>query len=128
MKPLLSLGRRPMGSKRIAQLRRNLGFLALAVVLGIAVSGSGSGLSALPPAGAVVSASTFGTTFTVARPATTTSGDVLIVSIDARLPSTASLTPPTGWSLIRRDSSTPGYPALTQALYYKVAGSSEPRS
>src|SRR5204863_9189997 len=98
-----------MRSKRIAQLRRNVGFLAMAVVLGIAVSGSGTGLSALPPAGAVVSASTVGPTFTVGRPATPTSGDVLIASIDARLPSTAAIRPPTGWALIRRARSTPGY-------------------
>ena len=40
----------------------------------------------------------------------------------------AAITAPSGWNLIRRDSSSPGYPALTQALYYKVAGAAEPPS
>ena len=51
---------------------------------------------------------------------------MLIASVDARLSSTGSITPPAGWGLIRSDASSPGYSSLTQALYYKVAGPSEP--
>jgi hypothetical protein len=92
------------------------------------IAGSGPALSALPSVGAVLTAKTFGSSVTVGRPTTVTSGDVLIASVDARLSSAASITPPPGWSLIRRDSNAPGYLSLTQALYYKVAGSSEPAS
>ena len=128
MRKLLTPGSTPIGVKLVHILRRHVGLLGLTVVLGLTISGSGSGLGALPPAGAVVSATTFGPTLTLPRPATTISSDVLVASVSARLPSTASITPPTGWSLIRRDSSASGYSALTQALYYKVAGSSEPAS
>ena len=127
MRTLRALGSTTIRS-RIAELRRHIGFLGLALVLGVAVSGASEALSALPPAGAVSSASTFGSALTIQRPTTTASGDVLVASVDARLASTTSITPPTGWNLIRRDSSTSGYAALTQALYYKVAGSSEPAS
>jgi hypothetical protein len=51
---------------------------------------------------------------------------VLIASVHARLSGAASITAPSGWALIRRDSSAPGYDRLTQALYYKVTGASEP--
>jgi hypothetical protein len=113
-------------SRGLARLGRHLPFLALALLLGITIAGSGPALSALPSVGAVVTAKTFGSSLTVGRPTTVTSGDVLIASVDARLSSAASITPPPGWSLIRRDSSAPGYGSLTQALYYKVAGSAEP--
>ena len=113
---------------RIARLRRHLPFLVLAFVLGVTISGSGPALSALPSEGAVVTSTSSGSTLTVPRPATTAAGDVLLASVHARLPGDASITPPSGWNLIRRDSSTPDYQSLSQALYYKVAGASEPVS
>jgi hypothetical protein len=58
----------------------------------------------------------------------TATGDVLLASVHARLAGDVSITPPNGWNLIRRDSSTTDYSSLTQALYYKVAGPSEPAS
>ena len=64
----------------------------------------------------------------ITRPTTTSSGDVLVASVNARLSSSSAITAPTGWNLIRGDSSGPGFSPLTQALYYKVAGSSEPAS
>src|SRR5919206_2147440 len=105
MRTLLAVGSTP----RIAQLRRNVGYAAISLFLGLTVSGAGRALSALPPAGAVSSASTFGSTLTIPRPATTTGGDVLIASVDARLSSTGSIAPPAGWGLIRRDGSTAGF-------------------
>ena len=114
--------------KGIALLRRHLPFLVLAFVLGVIISGSGRALSALPSEGAVVTNTTSGSTLTVPRPATTDAGDVLLASVHARLSGSVSIKPPSGWNLIRRDSSAPDYHSLTQALYYKVAGSSEPAS
>lgn len=71
---------------RIAQLRRHLPFLVLAFVLGVTISGSGPAMSAaLPSEGAVVTNTTSGSTLTVARPATTAAGDVLLASVHARL-------------------------------------------
>ena len=124
MRTLPALG----NSLRIARLRGHAGFIVLSLFLGLAVSGAGGALSALLPAGAVTSASTYGSTLTIPRPATTAGGDVLVASVDARLASAATITAPAGWNLIRRDGSTPGFSALTQALYYKVAGASEPAS
>jgi hypothetical protein len=109
-----------------ARLQRHLPVLALALVLGTVIAGAGKGLSALPTGGAVTTAATYGSTLAVSRPSTTASGDVLIASVYARLPGSATITAPSGWSLIRRDSNTPGYASLTQALYYRVATSSEP--
>ena len=111
----------------VLRLRRHIPVLILALVLGATVSGAGPALSALPAGGgAVTTASTGGTTLTVARPSTTAGGDVLVASVNARLSSSASISAPAGWRLIRQDSCSPGYRSLTQALYYKVAGASEP--
>ncbi|HEY8844887.1 MAG TPA: hypothetical protein VIM23_13385, partial [Gaiellaceae bacterium] len=73
-------------------------------------------------------ATTVGSTLTISEPVGTTTGDVLFTVLDARVSSSMWITPPAGWTLIRRDSSAPGYSLLTQAVYYKVAGSSEPAS
>ena len=107
-------------------LRRSLPVVALALLLGTVIAGAGPALSALPTGSAVTTAATYGSTLAVSRPTTTNSGDVLIASVYAGLPGSATITPPSGWALIRRDSSTPGYASLTQALYYKVVTPSEP--
>ena len=110
----------------VLRIRRYILLLGLALFLGATISGSGPALSALPSGGAVATASTWGTRLTIERPATTAAGDVLVASVNARLSSSASISAPAGWSLIRQDSSAPGYRSLTQALYYRVAGASEP--
>ncbi|HET7758444.1 MAG TPA: hypothetical protein VFK62_00840, partial [Gaiellaceae bacterium] len=110
----------------VRRFRNQIPLLAIALVIGATISGAGPALSALPSGADVTTASTWGTTVTLARPSTVVAGDVLVASINARLSSSSAITAPTGWNLIRRDSSSPGYASLTQALYYKVAGSSEP--
>ncbi len=59
-------------------------------------------------------------------PAGTVSSDVLIASIAVR-PNTATITPPASWTLIRRTDNASGT-ANSVAVYYKVAGGSEPSS
>ena len=110
----------------VVRMRQYVLLLGLALVLGATISGAGPALSALPAGDAVAVASTWGTTLTIKRPASTAAGDVLVASVNARLSSSSSISAPAGWSLIRQDSSSPGYRSLTQALYYKVAGASEP--
>ena len=105
---------------------RHIHFVVLGIVLGVTVSGSGPALSASPSATDVVTVTGFGSRLTIQRPASAAEGDVLVASVAARLSSTASIIPPSGWNLIRRDSNAPQYLSLTQGLYYKVAGASEP--
>jgi hypothetical protein len=66
-------------------------------------------------------------TLTIARPATAAPGNVLVAVVAARQTSGVALSPPAGWTLLRRDSSSSGA-SLTQAVYIKVAGASEPAS
>jgi hypothetical protein len=62
----------------------------------------------------------------IAKPAGTVTDDVMIASIAVR-PHTVTLTPPAGWTLVRRlDNSNASSNSL--AVYSKVAGSSEPGS
>ena len=107
--------------------RRHIPIVVLGLLLGVTIAGSepAHGLARL---GDVASRATFGNQLAVQRPTSTTSGDLLVASIDARLSGADSIVPPNGWSLIRRDSNAPPYAPLSQALYYKVAGSSEPAS
>ena len=61
---------------------------------------------------------------TITTPAGTTEDDVLIASIGVR-PDTTLITPPAGWTLVRRvDNANPAANSL--AVYRKAAGGSEP--
>lgn len=60
------------------------------------------------------------------KPAGTTQDDVMIASLGVR-PSTAVITPPAGWALVRRiNNGAAGGTSNSLAIYSKVAGSSEP--
>jgi hypothetical protein len=58
------------------------------------------------------------------RPSGTTADDVMIAAIAVR-PETGTITAPSGWTLIRRTNNA-NLNENSLALYYKVAGSSEP--
>jgi hypothetical protein len=58
------------------------------------------------------------------RPAGTAANDVLVAAISVR-PSSSTITPPSGWTLVRRVNNTAGQTS-SLAVYRKVAGSSEP--
>jgi hypothetical protein len=62
------------------------------------------------------------TTLTIAAPAGAVAGDVELMAIATR--ANPAITPPTGWTLVRRDSNS----AMAQAVYRHVVGPSEPAS
>jgi hypothetical protein len=70
------------------------------------------------------SSGTKGSSLTLARPAGATAGDLLVASLTARLPSSAQITAPPGWTLVRRDVNSGGT-SLSQAIYVKMLGFSE---
>ena len=96
-----------MTARVVRRIRREIPLLVLAVIIGATVSAAGPALSALPSGGAVSTVSAWGPKVTIQRPSTAVAGDVLVASVNARLSSSDSITAPTGWSLIRRDSSAP---------------------
>jgi len=65
-------------------------------------------------------------TLTISKPAGAVLCDVMIASIAVR-PDTATITPPAGWTLVRRVDNASAT-ANSLAVYYKVAGASEPAS
>ena len=73
---------------------------------------------------AASAASTTGT-LTITRPSGTTTNDVLVASISVA-PSSVAITPPSGWTLVRR-MDNPGPTSSSLAVYYKVAAA-EPAS
>jgi hypothetical protein len=74
-------------------------------------------------AAASASIATGVTSFTVNKPTGTQENDVMIAAIAIR-PYTATITAPSGWTLVRRtDNSNTN--SLSQIIYRKVAGSSE---
>ena len=74
-------------------------------------------------AAASASVATGVTSFTVNKPTGTQENDVMIAAIAIR-PYTATINPPSGWTLVRRtDNSNTN--SLSQIIYRKVAGSSE---
>jgi hypothetical protein len=56
---------------------------------------------------------------TIERPPLLVVGDVMVAAVSVRLPSSATITPPAGWTPIRRDGNVGGT-TLSQAAYYKV--------
>jgi hypothetical protein len=65
-------------------------------------------------------------TLTINKPAGTVENDLMIASIAVR-PDIATITPPAGWTLVRRiDNASANANSL--AIYWKVAGASEPAS
>ena len=63
------------------------------------------------------------TSITVSKPSGVTTNDVLLGMVSVR--SGPTITPPSGWTLVRSDVNGT---SLTQAVYRKVAGGSEPSS
>jgi hypothetical protein len=67
------------------------------------------------------------TSLTLARPSGLASGDVMLAVVDTRLYASSAISGPSGWTLVRRDSSTSNG-GLSQAVYVRVAGPAEPSS
>ena len=72
---------------------------------------------------AATASSTATTSLTVNKPSGTTADDVLVAAIASRTAPT--ITAPVGWSLVRSDVSGT---SLTQAIFVRTAGGSEPAS
>ena len=89
-----------------------------------ATSATAAGVT--PAFRAAASAATTGATLTITKPSGTATNDVLIASI-AVTPSSATLTPPSGWTLVRRTDNA-GPTSNSLAVYYKAALAGEPAS
>jgi len=91
-----------------------------------AASSANVAAGVVPAFRAANSAVATGGTLTITKPTGTAANDVLIASI-AVTPSSVTITPPSGWTLVRRlDNAGPASNSL--AVYYKAAGASEPTS
>jgi Tfp pilus assembly protein PilV len=66
-------------------------------------------------------------TLTISNPTGTVANDVMVASIGFR-PATATVTPPSGWTLVRSVQNTTGSGPPAVNVYRKVAGASEPAS
>ncbi len=64
----------------------------------------------------------------IVTPAGTAAGDALLAVVDARVSSAAAISAPSGWALVRSDSAASTAGTLTQAVYVRVAGASDPSS
>jgi len=86
-------------------------------------AGSSASYSGIVFRGAA-SAATTAATLSVNKPAATVSGDLMIASIAVRS-AAVTITPPSGWTLVRR---TDNSPEASLSVYYKIATASEPSS
>jgi hypothetical protein len=73
------------------------------------------------------SAGTVGTSLTLNKPAGAIVNDLLLAQVTIRSTS-ITITPPAGWTFVRRDNTGSGSNQLGQAVYYKFVGGSEPAS
>jgi hypothetical protein len=107
--------------------RRSLTFLTLCVLCAVGMLAvPESALAAGITLRSVSSNNVSGvTSFTLNAPAGVAANDVMVAQITVRGGTGETITAPSGWNLIRRDDQSTN---LAQALYYKVATSSEPSS
>jgi hypothetical protein len=98
--------------------------LALCVLAGVA---SPSPHAAPPALHAAATSTGRSETLTIARPAKLVPGDVMVAALAVRT-ATGTISPPAGWTLIRRDMSGNVGAELSQALYYRISSSREPSS
>src|SRR5688572_4588828 len=84
--------------------------------------------AATPSAVAVATASSASSSVSVARPAGVLAGDVLVGTVTSRVGAAATISVPSGWNFVRRDTCTLPGTQMTQALYYRVASMFEPAS
>jgi len=88
-------------------------------------AGSSATATGVTPAfRAAASATTTGSTLTITRPTGVVANDVMIAAIGVT-PSSAVITPPAGWALVRRTDNA-GPTANSLAVFYKVAVGGEP--
>jgi Polysaccharide lyase len=118
----LRLPRRPL---RFALTRASI---AVAALLTVSASAPFPASAVTTLDDATSGSTSSSTSLTLETPAGLAAGHLLIAALDVRLASSSTITAPSGWTLIRRDSNVPPYAALSQALYFKIATSSEPAS
>lgn len=98
---------------------------AVAAMLAGALMAAGAARAAISFVGATSASGGSGPTGSIAigLPAGIAQNDVLLVQVSARGGSGQTITAPAGWALLRRDNNGT---SLAQAIYYRVAGASEP--
>jgi len=109
-------GGQSMEGARVAQAAAGATGVKTATASANADSGA-THILALRPSGASIN---------IARPATAVENDVMIAAIGVT-PSSVTITPPSGWALIRRTNNAGGV-TNSLAVYMKVANSAEPAS
>ena len=98
------------------------------LVLGIALLAAPAGGAAPNLVGSTSAWADPSNVLTISKPDGVSTGTTLLAVVNVRLTGTqARVTAPAGWTLVRRDQSTSG-DKLTQEVYVRVAGSSEPTS
>ncbi len=108
-------------------MTRTRAFLMVFAVLVLALPAAASAAPTLRGSSSAASSAPT-TVLTIARPAGVMAGDVLVAHVTARLSTSGRITAPDGWTLVRRDVNVVPYASLTQEVYVRVAGSSEPSS
>ena len=98
------------------------------LVLGIALLAAPAGGAAPSLVGSTSAWADPSSVLTISKPGGVTAGTTLLAVVNVRLTGIyARVSAPAGWTLVRRDQSTSG-DKLTQEVYVRVAGSSEPTS
>jgi len=105
-------------------MKTNMSVNSRLILLGLALCAGALPVQAQISFRAAASAATTGATLIIATPAATIASDVMIASIGFS-PSTATLAPPAGWTLVRRIDN-PNATSSSLAIYLKVAGAAEP--
>jgi hypothetical protein len=105
-----------------------LGILALALLVTSRASTTATAMTIAPSLKAMSEGSTSGTSLNTVRPASAEAGDVLVAVVAARVEAGVSITGPSDWALVRRDSNDPSFASLSQATYTHVVTSSDPSS
>ena len=108
----------------VANVVAALAVVALVVIAPVTASST----TPVPTLVGVSKGTSAGTWLTANNSGLTKAGDVMIAVVAARIQGTVSITPPAGWSPIRREATIGPHASLSQALYVHVATETEPTS
>jgi hypothetical protein len=102
--------------------------VATAVALSAGAIFASSALAAPAPVGTQTATAASASSLTVAKPAGTIAGDVFVATVTVRFGAAATISTPTGWTLVRRDTCLLPWTQMTQAVYVRSAAALEPPS
>jgi chitodextrinase len=119
------VGAAPTTDRPVARARASVLLVSVAVAALTALFWATTAVAA-PTAVSAQTATSASASISVAKPAGIVAGDVLVGTVTSRMGAAATISVPSGWTFVRRDSCTLPATQMTQAVFVRTASGYEP--